>query len=87
MLLFADRSVLFDQDGIRLFAGAHNVLKIFSRPSTSAYLDSVSVNWGDVADMALSQNYLVRISSLSCSVQATWFLELKPDVMYMGILG
>jgi len=56
--MFGGRSILFDQDGLRLFAGTHNVLKTFSWPSATC-LDSLSISWGDVADMALSQTYLV----------------------------
>jgi len=52
------RSILFDQDGVRLFAGAHNVLKVFSWPSPACQ-QSLSVTWADVSDMALSQPYLV----------------------------
>ena len=51
-------SVLFDVDGLRLFAGCHNVLKVFTWP-TNTCVESLPINWGDVADMALTQNFLV----------------------------
>ena len=53
------RSILFDQDGIRLFAGAHNVLKVFSWPLATC-LESLPVSWASVADLALTHTYLVR---------------------------
>ena len=58
LVMSGDRSILFDQDGIRLFAGAHNMLKIFRWPSVACQ-GSLSVSWADVSDMALSQTYLV----------------------------
>ena len=54
-----DRTVLFDVDGHRLFVGTHNVLKVFSCPSATC-LDSISVSWGSVVDMARTDTYLVR---------------------------
>jgi len=56
------RTVLFDSDGCRLFAGTHNVLKVFGCPSATC-LDSVSVSWGGVVDMARTCSYLVRTAA------------------------
>jgi len=67
--------VLFDVDGQRLFAGTHNVLKVFSCPS-AACLDSVSVSWGSVVDMARTHTYLVCFSCPSVIAVTAVAVEL-----------
>lgn len=58
-LLFV-RCLYFSQGGECLFAGCHDVLKVYGwEPGRT--LDSIPTGWGKVQDIAIAQNQLVRL--------------------------
>ena len=56
------RSIFFHPDGLCLYSGGTNKLKVFSW-EPGRCLDSLALDWGGVADIAMAQNQLVSEGS------------------------
>lgn len=57
-LLRCSRCLYFSQGGECLFAGSHDVLKVYGwEPGRT--LDTIPTGWGKVQDIAVAQNQLV----------------------------
>ncbi|XP_056016320.1 katanin p80 WD40 repeat-containing subunit B1-like isoform X4 [Ostrea edulis] len=77
------RNILFHPDGTCLFSGTKDLLKVYSwEPSRCC--DSIPVNWGEVADIAIGQNQLIG-SSFSQTNVSTFVVDLKRVQPFGGI--
>ncbi|XP_062570509.1 katanin p80 WD40 repeat-containing subunit B1-like isoform X3 [Saccostrea cucullata] len=77
------RNILFHPDGTCLFSGTKDLLKVYSWEPSKCY-DSIPVNWGEVADMALGQNQLIGASFSQTNV-STFVVDLKRVQPFGGI--
>lgn len=58
-IFFYFRCLYFSQGGECLFAGSHDVLKVYGwEPART--LDTIPTGWGKIQDIAVAQNQLVR---------------------------
>ncbi|XP_061162981.1 katanin p80 WD40 repeat-containing subunit B1-like isoform X3 [Saccostrea echinata] len=77
------RNILFHPDGTCLFSGTKDLLKVYSWEPSKCY-DSIPVNWGEVADMAIGQNQLIGASFSQTNV-STFVVDLKRVQPFGGI--
>lgn len=68
------RCLYFSQGGECLFAGSHDVLKVYGwEPGRT--LDTIPTGWGKVQDIAVAQNQLVRqVASLKVSRKSIFLI-------------
>ena len=62
-VLFSFRSIFFHPDGLCLYSGAVDMMKVYSWEPAACH-DSVALGWSKVADMAVAQNQLVMVFML-----------------------
>ncbi|EGI69498.1 PREDICTED: katanin p80 WD40 repeat-containing subunit B1 isoform X1 [Acromyrmex echinatior] len=79
----AIRCLYFSQGGECLFAGSHDVLKVYGwEPGRT--LDTIPTNWGKVQDIAIAQNQLIGASLHTANV-ALYICDLKKIAPLGGI--
>ncbi|XP_052714062.1 katanin p80 WD40 repeat-containing subunit B1-like isoform X2 [Crassostrea angulata] len=77
------RNILFHPEGTCLFSGTKDLLKVYSWEPSKCY-DSIPVNWGEVADIAIGQNQLIGTSFSQTNV-STFVVDLKRVQPFGGI--
>ncbi|KYM94142.1 Katanin p80 WD40-containing subunit B1, partial [Cyphomyrmex costatus] len=79
----AIRCLYFSQGGECLFAGSHDVLKVYGwEPGRT--LDTIPTNWGKVQDIAIAQNQLIGASLHTANV-VLYICDLKKIAPLGGI--
>nr|XP_022331810.1 katanin p80 WD40 repeat-containing subunit B1-like isoform X3 [Crassostrea virginica] len=77
------RNILFHPEGTCLFSGTKDLLKVYSWEPSKCY-DSIPVNWGEVADIAIGHNQLIGTSFSQTNV-STFVVDLKRVQPFGGI--
>lgn len=77
------KNILFHPEGTCLFSGTKDLLKVYSWEPSKCY-DSIPVNWGEVADIAIGQNQLIGTSFSQTNV-STFVVDLKRVQPFGGI--
>jgi len=58
-VLYFCRQIRFHPEGSCLFSGGKDLMKVYGWEPSKCY-DSIPLGWGEVADMAVTQNQLVK---------------------------